>query len=265
MATNSPSLPESVRDEEKPVREKLRDAAISSQRGSQSPDSSDSGPRQFTPVDDESPTVKQTVSNGRAKPARKRSLEDLKEPESGVSNLDAPATPSSGTHARKKSKEQREGQNNKAAKRNTEPSVREEDEDPPTPKSGSDRSLENSAMSPRRKRSADDMDSQNTRMPKVAATEQAQKARRSLDEDRPALPGTASAKTATDSSSTSKPAYSYTASQPRGFGNTDAVSPFAWCTTCPASCAVCRGFKALAIQHDTALQGLFICSDCCHL
>lgn len=208
--------------EEKPVREKLRDAAISSQRGSVTPPSSDAEMRQFTPPDDDSPKV-QVETTGRLKPARKRSLEDLKETGPGVSSLDAPATPSSGSHARKKSKEQASEGMRAPAERRPEPTVQEEEQSegtsPSTPKSGSDQALENAAMSPRRKRSAEEMGTESGRSWKVAATEEAQKARKSLDEERPTLP--ASTLPSTDATAP-KPI-----SKLGGFGNASSSSPFA--------------------------------------
>lgn len=219
--------------EEKPVREKLRDAAISSQHGSVSPPSSDAEMRQFTPPEDDSPKAKGDAA-GRLKPARKRSLEDLKDTEPGMSSLDAPATPSSGTHARKKSKEQGTDTAKAPAERKPEPTVQEEGQSegqsPDTPKSGSDQAREDAAMSPRRKRSAEEMGTEPGRSSKVAATEEAQKARKSLDEDRPNLPhGTTDSGAAGGDMTAPK-----LPSKFGGFGNASASSPFASFGTKPS-------------------------------
>ena len=140
---------------------------------------------------------------GRLKPAKKRSLEDINATEENKDQL----TPSAGGHTRKRSKDVKIGEVVKDGSRKVspEPTVLEENEDiTASPEASDDEKLPSiekgtpprqiksgtsAALSPRKKRSREDLDNDTERDLKIAATDES-RARRSSSEGGPEGSGT---------------------------------------------------------------------------
>lgn len=210
---------------ERPVREKLKKTSIASipKYGVVSADMEAEAPadivmasqghEEYQAPDPELPTtVVERTNTGvedRGRAVRKRSLEDLDAVD--ISNRVSAET-STGAHARKRSRDVRSGRDIKSESRRRSPkdSVREENEEiesgreakalredleetkikENTPTSGpevEDHEMQESILSPKKKRSRDQFEADIQREQKIAATEENRARRRSSEEERRAL------------------------------------------------------------------------------
>ena len=222
------SAPGSISDNdagERPVREKLKKTSIASipkhgvasaRPDVEAPRDSEMGSQ--NPGTDlsmkEEPTDARVEDRGR--PVRKRSLDDLDSPEAGDGATGDKTENKSSGHARKRSRDVRAGEalNLDGRRRGGSPeiSVQEEDEGiheaghgdpndeqvkpvaapntPPTNHNDVDEEMKESALSPRKKRSRDQFESETHREQKIAATDETKARRRSSEESREREPRT---------------------------------------------------------------------------
>ena len=152
-----------------------------------------------------------TDTNERGRPHKKRSFDDIDAVET---SKDTPLSASMSAHARKRSRDVRSVEGTKSAshRRSPEASVREESEALESQKQDSalrdeledttikenaskppsettDHEMQESVLSPKKKRSRDQFESESHREQKIAATDENRARRRSSEEDRPETAG----------------------------------------------------------------------------